>query len=270
MMDPTPTPTTTPAPQPNRPGRLPPGIPVVASARGLTKIYGEGPTRVTALNGINVDFARGGFTAIMGPSGSGKSTLMHTMAGLERATAGEIEVDGMQISRLNQRQLTRLRRDHLGFVFQAFNLIPTLTAVENITLPVDIARRKVDIEWLQHVVSVVGLGGRLSHRPSELSGGEQQRVAAARALVGRPAVVFADEPTGNLDSRAAGELLGFLRRSVDDLGQSIVIVTHEPTAATYADRVLFLSDGLIVAELWNPTHESVLATLGNLPARGAS
>ncbi len=243
------------------PGLLPGGTDLVATARGLSKIYGEGSTKVVALGGVDVDFDRGGFTAIMGPSGSGKSTLMHTMAGLDRATEGDIRVDGMRISEMNQRQLTRVRRDHIGFVFQAYNLIPTLTASENITLPVDIARGRVDRDWFDHVVSIVGLEDRLTHRPSELSGGQQQRVACARALVGRPAVVFADEPTGNLDSRAAGEVLGFLRRSVDDFGQSIVIVTHEPTAAAYADRVLFLADGQIVERLESPTRDSILATL---------
>lgn len=233
-------------------------------ARNLTKIYGEGSTRVVALDDVDVDFGRGQFTAIMGPSGSGKSTLMHCMAGLDRATAGEIVVDGMTISGMNQRQLTRVRRDHIGFVFQAYNLIPTLTAAENITLPLDIARARVDKEWFDHVVDVVGLRDRLTHRPSELSGGQQQRVACARALVGRPSVVFADEPTGNLDSRSAGEVLGFLRQSVDELGQSVVIVTHEPTAASYADRVLFLADGRIVDELRDPTRETVLEALGRL------
>lgn len=244
------------------PGRLPEGTDVVATARGLEKIYGHGSTKVVALGGVNVDFERGSFTAIMGPSGSGKSTLMHNMAGLDTPTAGDIVVDGMEISKMNQRQLTRVRRDHIGFVFQAYNLIPTLTAHENITLPLDIARGKVDKEWFDHIVSIVGLQNRLTHRPSELSGGQQQRVACARALVGRPSVVFADEPTGNLDSRAAAEVLQFLRTSVDDFGQSVVIVTHEPTAAAYADRVLFLADGQIVEQLEKPTVESILATLG--------
>lgn len=238
------------------------GTDVVASARGLTKIYGEGGIAVVALNSVDVDFARGGFTAIMGPSGSGKSTLMHTMAGLDRATSGEIDVDGMRISEMSQRELTRVRRDHLGFVFQAYNLIPTLNAAENITLPLDIARAHVDSDWFDHIISIVGLGDRLTHRPSELSGGQQQRVAVARALVGRPAIVFADEPTGNLDTRAAAEVLGLLRRSVDEFGQSIVIVTHEASAAAYADRVLFLRDGQIVQALTSPTRETVLDALG--------
>lgn len=247
-----------------QPGRLPEGTDLVATARGLEKIYGQGSTQVVALGGVDVDFERGSFTAIMGPSGSGKSTLMHNMAGLDKPTAGTIVVDGMEISKMNQRQLTRVRRDHIGFVFQAYNLIPTLTARENITLPLDIARAKVDREWFDHVVGIVGLENRLTHRPSELSGGQQQRVACARALVGRPSVVFADEPTGNLDSRAAAEVLQFLRTSVDDYGQSVVIVTHEPTAAAYADRVLFLADGQIVEQLEEPTYDSILATLSNL------
>ncbi|HZK05738.1 MAG TPA: ABC transporter ATP-binding protein [Actinomycetaceae bacterium] len=250
------------------PGLLPEGTDLVATARGLTKIYGEDDTEVVALGGVDIDFARGSFTAIMGPSGSGKSTMMHTMAGLDSVTAGDIVVDGMRISEMNQRQLTRVRRDHIGFVFQAYNLVPTLTAEENITLPLDIARADIDREWFDHIVDVVGLGDRLTHRPSELSGGQQQRVACARALVGRPSIVFADEPTGNLDSRAAGEVLGFLRRSVDDFGQSVVIVTHEPTAAAYSDRVIFLADGLVVEELTEPTVETILDTLGRLnPAK---
>lgn len=243
----------------------------VATARGLSKIYGDGGTRVVALDNVDVRFGRGQFTAIMGPSGSGKSTLMHCMAGLDQPTSGTIEVDGMTISGMNQRQLTRVRRDHIGFIFQAYNLIPTLTAAENITLPVDIARGRVDREWFDEVVRTVGLGDRLTHRPSELSGGQQQRVACARALVSRPSVVFADEPTGNLDSRSAAEVLSFLRRSVDEFGQSIVMVTHEPTAAAYADRVLFLADGRIVDELLEPTHETVLDRLGRVtdPAAAA-
>jgi putative ABC transport system ATP-binding protein len=218
----------------------------IASARGLVKTYGSGEAAVRALDGVDVDFARGELTAIMGPSGSGKSTLMHCMAGLDRGDAGTVVVDGLEVSTMNERKLTRLRRDHLGFVFQAFNLVPTLTALENITLPLDIARRPVDRAHLDAVVQAVGLADRLGHKPTELSGGQQQRVACARALVSRPSVVFADEPTGNLDSTSSGEVLGFLRRSVDDLGQSVVMVTHDPTAASYAHRVLFLADGRLV------------------------
>ncbi|MCG7284820.1 ABC transporter ATP-binding protein [Cellulomonas sp. ACRRI] len=244
----------------------------IASARGLVKTYGSGDTAVRALDGVDVDFARGELTAIMGPSGSGKSTLMHCMAGLDRSDAGTVVVDGLEVSAMNERKLTRLRRDRLGFVFQAFNLVPTLTALENITLPLDIARRPVDRAHLDAVVQAVGLADRLGHKPTELSGGQQQRVACARALVSRPAVVFADEPTGNLDSTSSGEVLGFLRRSVDDLGQSVVMVTHDPTAASYAHRVLFLADGRLVGELTDPTPDSVLAALAALrpaPAAGA-
>ena len=239
---------------------------VIASARGLVKTYGTGEMAVHALAGIDVDFGRGELTAIMGPSGSGKSTLMHCMAGLDTVTSGTVVVDGEDVGAMNQRQLTRLRRTRLGFIFQAFNLVPTLTAAENITLPLDIARRPVDRAHLEAIVAAVGLKTRLHHRPSELSGGQQQRVACARALVAKPAVIFADEPTGNLDSTSSAELLGFLRRSVDDLSQSVVMVTHDPRAATYAHRVLFLADGRLVAELTNPTQASVLEVLGSLGA----
>ncbi|WP_108720191.1 ABC transporter ATP-binding protein [Miniimonas sp. S16] len=242
-------------------GRTAAGTPIV-SARDLVKVYGEGDTAVRALDGVSVDFARGAFTAIMGPSGSGKSTLMHCVAGLDRPTSGSVVVDGEETSRMSERGLTRLRRTRLGFVFQAFNLIPTLTALENITLPLDIARRPVDAEHLDAVVRAVGLADRLDHKPAELSGGQQQRVACARALVARPAVVLADEPTGNLDSVSSREVLAFLRRSVEDLGQSVVMVTHDPTAASFAHRVLFLADGRVVDELHDPTAESILATLG--------
>ena len=237
---------------------------VIASARGLVKTYGTGDTAVHALAGIDVDFARGQLTAIMGPSGSGKSTLMHCMAGLDTVTSGSVTIDGEDVGRMNQRQLTRLRRTRLGFIFQAFNLVPTLTAAENITLPLDIARRPVDRVHFDAIVAAVGLKTRLHHRPSELSGGQQQRVACARALAAKPAVIFADEPTGNLDSKSSTELLGFLRRSVDDLGQTVVMVTHDPRAAAYAHRVLFLADGRLVAELTNPTQASVLEVLGTL------
>lgn len=230
----------------------------VAQAIHLTKVYGSGEAAVTALDDLSVDFDRGRLTAIMGPSGSGKSTLMHCMAALDRPTAGEIVIEGQQIGRLRDKALTRLRRDRLGFVFQAYNLVPTLSARENITLPLDIAGAKVDREWFDTLVDIVGLADRLTHRPNQLSGGQQQRVACARALASRPAIVFADEPTGNLDSRSSAEILGFLRRSVDEFGQSIVMVTHEPIAASFADRVLFLADGKIVDEMGEPTADSVL------------
>ena len=229
-----------------------------ARAIGLWKVYGEGDTQVVALSDVSVSFARGRYTAIMGPSGSGKSTLMHCMAALDSVTAGEVYVGDTELTTLNDAELTRLRRDKIGFVFQAYNLVPTLTAQENITLPLDIAGRKVDQEWFDTVVSTVGLGDRLTHKPSELSGGQQQRVACARALASRPDIVFADEPTGNLDSRSGAEVLGFLRRSVEEFGQTIVMVTHDPNAASYADHVLFLADGRIVDEMTEPTAERVL------------
>ena len=246
--------------------QAPSPVSVIASARGLVKTYGTGDTAVTALSGVDVDFIRGDLTAIMGPSGSGKSTLMHCMAGLDTVTSGTVMIDGEDVGRMNQRQLTKLRRTRLGFIFQAFNLVPSLTSAENITLPLDIARRPVDRAHFDAIVAAVGLQSRLHHRPSELSGGQQQRVACARALVARPAVIFADEPTGNLDSKASADLLGFLRRSVDDLGQSVVMVTHDARAATYAHRVLFLADGVLVGELTNPTQAAVLEALGNLDA----
>jgi putative ABC transport system ATP-binding protein len=243
-----------------------PGPEVIAWARSLVKVYGSGQTAVRALDGVDVDFGRAEMTAIMGPSGSGKSTLMHCMAGLDSVTSGSVTVDGEVVSAMRERALTTLRRTRLGFVFQAFNLVPTLTAEENITLPLDIARSPVDREYFDSVVDAIGLRDRLSHRPSELSGGQQQRVACARALVARPAVVFADEPTGNLDSRSSAEVLGFLRHSVDELGQSVVMVTHDPTAASYAHRVLFLADGRLVGELRSPTPAMILAALGELTA----
>jgi putative ABC transport system ATP-binding protein len=233
-------------------------VEVAARAVDLTKVYGAGDTRVVALNNVSCAFQRGHFTAIMGPSGSGKSTLMHCMAGLDTATSGSAFIGDVDLSSLDDKRLTRLRRDNLGFIFQAFNLVPTLTAIENITLPMDIAGRKPDKEWLDGVISTVGLADRLTHRPSELSGGQQQRVAVARALAGRPEVVFADEPTGNLDSRSGAEVLTFLQQSVRDMGQTVVIVTHDPAAAAYADRVVFLADGEIVDEILDPTAEAVL------------
>ena len=229
-----------------------------ARAASLSKIYGHGDTRVTALDAVDVEIEAGRYTAIMGPSGSGKSTLMHCLAGLDAITSGQVWIGDTELSALSDKALTRLRRDAVGFVFQAFNLVPTLTALENITLPLDIAGRKPDQAWLDTVIDTVGLRDRLKHRPSELSGGQQQRVACARALASRPAIIFADEPTGNLDSRSSAEVLGFLRRSVDEFGQTIVMVTHDPGAASYADRVIFLADGQIVEELENPTAESVL------------
>ena len=241
---------------------------VVARAIDLTKVYGESEAQVRALDGVSVDFARSRMTAIMGPSGSGKSTLMHCMAALDRPTSGSIVIDGVDLGSLNDRALTRLRRDRLGFVFQAYNLVPTLSARENITLPLDIAGRPLDQAWFDTVIDTVGLRDRLDHRPNQLSGGQQQRVACARALVSRPAIVFADEPTGNLDSRAGAEILGFLRRSVDEHGQSIVMVTHDPAAASYADRVLFLADGRIVDEMDAPTAESVLDRMKGFEVAG--
>jgi putative ABC transport system ATP-binding protein len=233
-------------------------VPTAARARALTKVYGSGDTRVTALDAVDVDIEQGRFTAIMGPSGSGKSTLMHCLAGLDSISGGEVWIGDTELSGLSDKALTRLRRDSVGFVFQAFNLVPTLTALENITLPLDIAGRKPDQQWLDTVIDTVGLRDRLKHRPSELSGGQQQRVACARALASRPTIVFADEPTGNLDSRSGAEVLGFLRRSVDEFGQTIVMVTHDPGAASYSDRVLFLADGRIVDEMLSPTADAVL------------
>ncbi|RPF45043.1 putative ABC transport system ATP-binding protein [Streptomyces sp. Ag109_G2-6] len=239
-----------------------------ARAIGLTKTYGTGETRVTALDAVTVDFARGRFTAVMGPSGSGKSTLMHCMAGLDPVTSGSARIGGVELSSLDDRRLTRLRREKIGFVFQGFNLMPTLTALENITLPLRLAGRRPDASWLDTVVATVGLSGRLAHRPAELSGGQQQRVAVARALASRPEIVFADEPTGNLDSRSGAEVLGFLRDSVRELGQSVVMVTHDPVAAAHADRVVFLADGRLVDELHEPTSGAVLDRMLAFDARG--
>ncbi len=236
------------------------------AARGtnLVKVYGEGDAAVRALDGISVEFAAGQFSAIMGPSGSGKSTLMHCMAGLDTITSGQVYVGDVELSTLNDKELTRLRRDRIGFIFQAYNLVPTLTAAENITLPMDIAGREPDKAWVDRLIDTVGLRPRLSHRPSELSGGQQQRVAAARALASRPGIVFADEPTGNLDSRASAEVLGFLRTSVREFDQTVVMVTHDPSAASYAERVVFLADGRIVDEMTEPTAEKVLDRMKGL------
>jgi putative ABC transport system ATP-binding protein len=236
---------------------------------GLTKVYGSGDTRVVALDEVSVSFQRGQFAAIMGPSGSGKSTLMHCMAGLDEATSGQLFIGDVDLSGLDDKRLTRLRRDRVGFVFQAYNLVPTLTALENITLPTDIAGRRIDPEWLDTVVGALGLGDRLGHRPAELSGGQQQRVACARALASRPEIIFADEPTGNLDSRSGAEVLGFLRASVREMGQTVAMVTHDPNAASYSDRVLFLADGRIVDEMTEPTAERVLERMKRLDGHGA-
>ena len=231
---------------------------LAAHAVDLVKIYGTGETAVQALDHVSVEFPTGRFSAIMGPSGSGKSTLMHCMAGLDSVTSGQAFIGDVDITRLNDNHLTRLRRDQVGFVFQSFNLVPTLDALENITLPMAIAGRKPDRVWLDQVIDTVGLRDRLTHRPSELSGGQQQRVAAARALASRPDIIFADEPTGNLDSRSGAEVLGFLRRSVREMGQTIVMVTHDPNAASYADGVVFLNDGRVVDTMSEPTAERVL------------
>lgn len=237
---------------------------VAARAVNLTKVYGSGDTQVHALAGVSAEFARGEFTAIMGPSGSGKSTLMHCLAGLDAASSGAVLIGATDLTTLSDKQMTQLRRDRIGFVFQAFNLVPTLTALENITLPLDIAGRKADHQWLDTVVDRLGLRDRLDHRPGELSGGQQQRVACARALAGQPEIIFGDEPTGNLDSRSSGEVLSILRAAVDEFHQTVVIVTHDPRAASFADRVVFLADGQIVDELREPTAESVLDRMKNL------
>ncbi|MEW2315671.1 ABC transporter ATP-binding protein [Streptomyces bauhiniae] len=241
---------------------------VAARATELSKIYGQGETRVVALDRVSVDFRQAEFTAIMGPSGSGKSTLMHCVAGLDSFSSGSVRIGETELGSLKDKQLTRLRRDKIGFIFQAFNLLPTLTALENITLPMDIAGRKPDKEWLDRVIGMVGLSGRLTHRPSQLSGGQQQRVAVARALASKPDIIFGDEPTGNLDSRSGAEVLGFLRNSVRELGQTVVMVTHDPVAAAYADRVVFLADGRIVDEIQDPTADSVLDLMKRFDAKG--
>ena len=237
---------------------------IAARAVDATKIYGTGEAAVHALDGISVGFARHRYTAIMGPSGSGKSTLLHCLAGLDRLSRGQIFLGVVEISACSEKQLTLIRRDSIGFIFQSYNLIPTLTAAENITLPMALAGRKPDPARFERIVDTVALRDRLSHKPSELSGGQQQRVAVARALLSQPEVVFADEPTGNLDSKASAEILGYMRRAVDDFGQTIVMVTHDPTAAAYADRVVFLADGRIVAELGNPTADTVIDRMKQL------
>jgi putative ABC transport system ATP-binding protein len=233
-------------------------------AENAMKIYGSGPTAVRALNDVTVAFPEGEYTAIMGPSGSGKSTLLQCLAGLDDLTSGKVFIGDIDVSVLSEKDRTRLRRDKIGFIFQAYNLVPTLTAEENIRLPMDLARRKPDEAWMSRLVGIVGLADRLHHRPTELSGGQQQRVAAARALAGRPQIVFADEPTGNLDSRRSVEMLEFMRLAVDEFRQSIVMVSHDPVAASYADRVIFLVDGRIVDELPKPTVERVLDRMKSL------
>lgn len=235
-----------------------------AQVHGATKVYGSGEAEVRALDGVTVGFEHARFTAIMGPSGSGKSTLMQCAAGLDRLSAGQAYIGDIDITRLTEKQLTLLRRDKVGFIFQQFNLLPTLNALENITFPLDLAGRKPDAAWMDQVVSTVGLGDRLTHKPSELSGGQQQRVAVARALVERPEIIFADEPTGNLDSRSSAEILTFMARAVAEQGQTVVMVTHDPVAASYASRILFLADGRIVDELLSPTRDAILARMGNL------
>lgn len=243
---------------------------VAARVFDVLKVYGEGDASVAALNGVSIDFAAGAFTAVMGPSGSGKSTLMHCMAALDTVSSGQVFIGDVELAGLGDKQLTRLRRDKIGFVFQAYNLVPTLTAQENIELPLSIAGRKVDRPWFDTVIDAVGLRDRLGHRPNQLSGGQQQRVACARALVARPEVVFADEPTGNLDSAASAEVLAFLRQSVDDHRQTVIMVTHDPVAASYTDRVVFLADGTVVDELRNPTADDVLEEMKVLSARSVA
>jgi putative ABC transport system ATP-binding protein len=237
---------------------IPPTTTLAARAIGATKIYGSGATEVRALDSVSVDFGQAAYTAIMGPSGSGKSTLLHCLAGLDRLTSGQVFLGDLEISSLSEKQLTKVRRDRIGFVFQTYNLIPTLTALENITLPSALAGRSPDQQWLDQVINTMSLRDRLTHRPSELSGGQQQRVAVARALASRPEVIFADEPTGNLDSRAGAEILKFMRDAVDTFRQTIVMVTHDPNAASYADRVVFLADGRIVDELREANADAIL------------
>ena len=239
---------------------------VAARAVDATKLYGKGEAEVRALDGVTVDLHTARFTAIMGPSGSGKSTLMHNLAGLDSLTSGAVYIGDVNLAKLKEKKLTQLRRDRIGFIFQAFNLIPTLTAAENIVLPMKLAGRKPNREWFDTVVDTVGLGNRLHHRPSELSGGQQQRVAVARALASQPHIIFADEPTGNLDSRTGAEILSFMRQAVREFGQTIVMVTHDPVAASYADRAVFLADGRIVDDLSDPTADSVFDRMRTLGA----
>ncbi len=239
-------------------------VDAAAHSIGARKVYGSGDTEVHALRDVSVQFPRGRFTSIMGPSGSGKSTLMQCMAGLDRLTGGEAYVGDSALSALSDKELTKLRRDKIGFIFQAYNLIPTLSAEENITLPMDLAGHKPDTEWLQQVVNATGLADRMGHRPNELSGGQQQRVAVARALASRPDIIFGDEPTGNLDSKTGAEILDFMRTAVDSLGQTIVMVTHDPVSASYSDKVLFLADGQIVDEMEDPTTDAVYDTIRSL------
>jgi putative ABC transport system ATP-binding protein len=236
-------------------------VTIAARTQGLTKVYGTGEAQVHALAGVDLTIESGRFTAIMGPSGSGKSTLMHCLAGLDRATSGEVVVGDQRLGAMSDNDLTRFRRDHVGFVFQAFNLLPMLTAKQNVLLPLDLAGVDPDWTWFDELIDVLGLADRLGHRPSQLSGGQQQRVAVARALMSRPAIVFADEPTGNLDSRTSAEVLGFLRRSVRELGQTTVMVTHEPSAAAFADRVVIVADGTIAGQLDDPSQDDVLDAL---------
>lgn len=267
-------PPTAPDAQPDAPGSAPGGRPAI-HVEGLRKVYGSGEAAVAALDGVDLEFGAGRFTAVMGPSGSGKSTLLHCVAGLDTVTAGRIgyaDPDGVgwtDITTLPDRALTHFRRDRIGFVFQSFNLLPTLTAEQNILLPLDLAGRRVDRSWFDGLVTTLGIADRLRHRPAELSGGQQQRVACARALVTRPTVVFADEPTGNLDSRSSVEVLSFLRRSVRELGQTVVMVTHDPSAASYADRAILVADGRIARDIDMPEPQEVLDALGSLGDAGA-
>jgi putative ABC transport system ATP-binding protein len=243
---------------------IPPTTTIAARAVEASKIYGTGDTTVRALDSIDVDFPRSQYTAIMGPSGSGKSTLLHCLAGLDMLTSGHVYLGDIDLSTLSDKEVTRVRRDRVGFVFQTFNLLPTLTAIENITLPLALAGHKADQAWLDRIVDTVRLADRLEHRPSELSGGQQQRVAVARALVTKPEIIFADEPTGNLDSRSSAEILGFMQHAVQEFGQTIVMVTHDPISASYSNRVVFLADGHIVDELQSPTADAVLGKMRTL------
>jgi putative ABC transport system ATP-binding protein len=242
------------------------GCAIAAHTSQATKVYGTGEAEVRALDAVTVEFATSRFTAIMGPSGSGKSTLLHALGGLDRLTSGSVWIGDVDITTLKERKLTKLRRDRIGFIFQAFNLLPTLTAAENIVLPMRLAGRKPDAAWLEHVIETVGLQDRLHHRPAELSGGQQQRVAVARALASRPQIIFADEPTGNLDSRTGAEILAFMRQAVRELGQTIVMVTHDPVAASYADRAVLFADGRVVDDIYNPSSDDVFNRMRTLGA----